>query len=197
MNDVINAIVQRRSIRKYRPQQIADTELDTILLAGLYAPSAGSRQGVLIGVCQDEELNKALGRMNKGGFKGRMSDAARYISKDQPSIADDPNIQSGFYGAPTVLTLFGAKGFLYGEADCCVAAQSIMLAAHSIGIGSCMVMRAQETFSSELGQKLQAEWGIGDDYEAKAHITLGYPEGAAQAKPRKENRIRRMGEYVK
>lgn len=194
MNEVISAIMQRRSIRKYQPQQITDAELDEILLAGLAAPSAGSRQGVLIGVCQDAVTNEALGKINKGGFKGRASDATHYISQDQPSIADDPSIASAFYGAPTVLTLFGASNFLYAEADCCVAAQNIMLAASSLGIGSCMVMRAQNTFNSDIGRRLKKSWSVGDDYEAKVHIILGYPQGTAQAKPHKENRIRRIVE---
>lgn len=197
MNDVIGAMLQRRSIRKYRPEQIAKTELDEILQTALYAPSAGGRQGVLIGVCQNTEINEALGKINKAGFRGRMSGGGCSISQSQPSIADDASIHSGFYGAPTVITLFGANAFLYGEADCCVAAQNIMLAAYSLGIGSCMIMRAQETLQSELGQKLVREWGIDDTYEAKVHITLGYPVGDAAPKPRKENRIRWLFEEKK
>jgi nitroreductase len=194
MNDVINTIIDRRSIRKYKTEQITEAELETILQAALYAPSAGGRQSAIIVVCQNAELNAALGKINKAAFKGRMSTETAYISKDQPSIADNAAIQSGFYHAPTVLTLFAPKNFLYSAADCYVAAQNIMLASHSLGLGSCMVARAEDTFSSELGRRLQKEWGIDETCEAKIHVTLGYPVDSEQTKvkPRKEGRIKRI-----
>jgi nitroreductase len=194
MNDIINNMVERRSIRKYKAEQITEAELDVLLQAALYAPNAGSRQSPLIAVCQNAEINTALGKINKAAFKGRMSTADSYISKDQPSIADNAAIQSGFYDAPTVLTFFAPKHFLNSVADCCVAAQNIMLAAHSLGIGSCMVARAEETFASALGQQLQKEWGIDETYEAKIHVTLGYSADTERptAKPRKDGRIKRI-----
>jgi nitroreductase len=195
MNDIINNMIERRSIRKYKTEQITEAELEAILQAGVYAPSAGSRQSAIIVVCQNTEINTALGKINKAAFKGRMSTETAYISKEQPSIADNAAIQSGFYHAPTVLTLFAPKNFLYSIADCYVAAQNIMLAAYSLGVGSCMVARAEDTFSSELGQRLQKEWGIDETYEAKIHVTLGYPADTKPptAKPRKDGRIIRVG----
>jgi nitroreductase len=191
MNEVIKNMLERRSIRKYKPEQITEDTLNAILLAGTYAPSAGGRQSPIIVACQDVGINDRLGKINKAAFKGRISTEKSCISKEQPSIADDVSLKSGFYGAPTVLTLFAPKNFLYSVADCCIAAQNIVLAAHSLGVGSCIVARAEDTFSSELGQRLQKEWGIGSDYEAKIHIALGYPADDAppKAKPRKEGRI--------
>ena len=184
-------MLERRSIRKYKPEQISQEDLNDILEAGLYAPCAGGRQGVIMVACQNREINRELGKINHSFFHGRMSTATAYVSKEQPSIADDTKIKDGLYGAPTVITLFGAKNFLYAIPDCCVAAENIMLAAHSLGIGSCMIMRAEDTFSSELGQKLQKEWGVDESYQAKIHIALGYPDGTTpQGKPRKENRIK-------
>ncbi|GHV93591.1 diguanylate cyclase [Spirochaetia bacterium] len=155
MNDVINCILERRSIRKYKSEQITEAELDMILQAGLYAPNAGSRQSAIVVACQNKKINTELGKINQSCFHGNMSTTMAYISKEQPSIADDAALKDGFYGAPTVLTLFTPKNFLYSIADCAVMGQNIMLAAHSLGIGSCMVMRADDTFSGELGQKLQ------------------------------------------
>jgi nitroreductase len=195
MNEIISNMIERRSIRTYKTGQITEAELEAVLQAGIYAPSAGSRQSAIIVVCQNDELNTALGKINKAAFKGRMSTETAYISKEQPSIADNAAIQSGFYGAPTVLTLFAPKNFLYSAADCYVAAQNIMLAAHSLGVGSCMVARAEDTFSNEVGRRLQKEWGIDETYEAKIHVTLGYPDYAKPptAKPRKDGRIIRVG----
>lgn len=195
MNEVIQNMLERRSIRRYKPEQISDEELNAVLEAGRYAPSAGGRQSPIFVVCQNAEINAALGKINKAAFHGRMSAGNIYVSKDQPSIADDAGIVSGFYGAPTVITLFAPKNFLYSEADCCVAAQNIMLAAHSLGLGSCMVARAGDTFSSELGRRLREEWGIDEKMDAKIHVTVGYADGAQPpAKLRKDNRIMRIAE---
>jgi nitroreductase len=191
MNEVIQNMLERRSIRKYKPDQISDEDLNIILEAGLYAPNAGGRQSPIFVVCRNAETNAALGKINKAAFKGRLSTETAYVSKEQPSIADDANIASGFYGAPVVVTLFAPGNFLCSEADCCVAAQNIMLAAHSLGVASCMVARAGDTFSSELGRRLREEWGIDETYEAKIHVILGYPADAKPpaAKPRKDGRI--------
>jgi len=191
MNEIIKNILERRSIRKYKPEQIRQEDLDTILEAGLYAPCAGGRQGVVMVACQNREINLMLGKINHSFFHGRMSTAAAYISKEQPSIADDPNLTDGLYGAPTVIILFGPKNFLYAMPDCCVAAENMMLAAHSLGIGSCMIMRTEDTFESDFGKQLQKDWGVDENFQAKAFVILGYPATEPpQAKPRKENCIK-------
>ncbi|MFZ5966501.1 MAG: nitroreductase [Bacillota bacterium] len=193
MNDIMKCILERRSIRKYKSKQITEAELNTILEAGLYAPSAGSRQGPVFIVTQDKELNEKLGRINKSAFHGKISTANSYISKDQPSIADDERIVSGFYGAPTIVTIFATGNFLYNEGDCSVAAENMMLAAYSLGIGSCMVARANETFSSDYGKELLKKWNMNENYKAFYHVLLGYPDsGNPKAKPRKEGRIIRV-----
>ena len=189
MNEVIKNITERRTIRKYQARQIDAETLEAILEAGLHAPNAGSRQSAIIVVSQNAELNEKLGKLNKAIMPIGTPSLGR-ISTEQPSILDDANIKSAFYNAPTVLTLFAPKNFNQ-TADCFVAAQNIMLAAHSLGVGSCMVARAIETFATEEGVKIQADWGIEADYEAKVHVTLGYPDGnvPATAKPRKSGRI--------
>lgn len=193
MNEAIKNMLERRTIRKYKPDQIPEDTLQTILEVALYAPCAGSRQSCVIAVCQDARLNDELGAVNKGGFHGRMSTPDVYVSKDQPSIADDPLLPSAFYSAPTVLTLFAPKNFVYSEIDCAVAAENIMLAAHSLGIGSCMVGRAEHTFMCEPGQKLLRDWDIAEHLEPKMHVVLGYPASTqATAKPRKPGRIVRV-----
>lgn len=193
MNEIIECMKARRSIRKYKPDQISEDVLQTILDAGLFAPNAGSRQSCIIAVCQDRALNEALGAENKGSFHGRMSTPDVYISKDQPSIADDPTLPSAFYGAPTVLTLFAPRNFVYADIDCAVAAQNIMLAAHALGVGSCMVGRAEHTFVGARGQQLLNEWNIDGSLEARLHVVLGYAASTqATAKPRKQDRIIRL-----
>lgn len=60
----------------------------------------------------------------------------------------------------------------------------------SLGIGSCMIARAAEVFATERGKEIQAEWGISEEYEAKLHLLLGYPEGEIpEAASRRDGRI--------
>lgn len=185
MEDLLQLLKTRRSIRAYAPRQVPDDILCKILETAAFAPNAGSRQTTQIVVCQNAEINERLGQINKAAFHGFISSGNRYISRDQPSIADDPLIVSAFYGAPTVVTLFGPGDFLYTEADCWVMAEAIVLAAWSLGVVSCLVARAGDTFSSPFGRKLLRQWNVPHDYEAVVHITLGFPLALPpQARPR-------------
>ena len=81
MNEVMKCILERRSIRKYRPEQIKPDELEQILEAGLYAPSAGNRQSAIIIVSQNAKINAALGRINRLSFTGRISTKERNCAR--------------------------------------------------------------------------------------------------------------------
>lgn len=166
-------------------------ELRQILNAGLYAPTGGGRQSPLMLVCQDSAINAKLGRLNRAFFGKANTDGIHFVSSTQKSIADDDAIQSAFYDAPTVVTLFAPNRWLYGIHDCTSVAITMSLAAWSLGIGCCYVSRAEETFATDVGKKLQAQAGISDDYIARVHLCLGYPEGdLGIGKPRKEGRIK-------
>ena len=150
---------------------------------------------MLLVVSQDKETNEKLGRIKKVHFHGRMSTADVYISRDQPSIADDASIRNAFYDAPTVVTLFAPKQFLYAESDACVAAENMLLAATSLGIGSCYIGSAWDSFDDPFGHETLRKWGVRTDYYAVAHVLLGYPKDpmdGIKAKPRKEGRVLRV-----
>lgn len=195
MNVVMENIRTRRTIRRFLEQQIREEELQTVLEAGLYAPSAGGRQGVLFAVSQDKETNEKLGRIKRRNSHVKMSTDTLYISKEQPSIADDPNITNAFYDAPTVITLFVPKNFLYGPYDASVAAENMLLAAHSIGLGGCYIGSAWDSFGDPFGQETLKKWNIRTDYYAVCHVLLGYPkdEQAPKGKARNTGRIMRVG----
>lgn len=193
-NTVMENIVTRRTIRRFLDKQICEEELQTVLEAGLYAPSAGGRQGVLFVVSQDKQTNERLGRIKRSNSHVRMSTDMVYISREQPSIADDPNIANAFYDAPTVITLFVPKNFLYGPYDASAAAENMLLAAHSIGLGGCYIGSAWDSFNDEFGQETLRKWNIRTDYYAALHVLLGYPRDkqAPTAKARKDGRIIRV-----
>lgn len=191
MNKVIETILERRTIRNYEQRQIDPAELQQVIDAGLYAPTGGGRQSPVMLVCQDAETNEQLGRISRTLFGRANSDGIRFVSQAQRSIADDDSIRSGFYGAPTVITLFAPRRWAYGIHDCTSAAITMSLAAWSLGIGSCYVSRAEETFDSEIGREIMSRAGIGEEYVARVCLCLGYPAGeAGPSKPRKQERVK-------
>lgn len=197
MNEVMNTIMHRRAIRRFSEKQIDENVLQDILKAGLYAPSAGGRQGVIFAVCQDREINGKLGRIKRANSNPHMATATSYVSKEQPSIADDPKLINAFYDAPTVIIMFAPKNFLFSVDDCAVAAENMMLAADSYGVGSCYIGQGWTAFADSYGQEILKQWDIRTDYYAVMQLLLGYPkEGDIHPtpKPRKDDRIIRIGE---
>ena len=195
VNELMKTILHRRAIRRFADRQIEEEALEQILQAGLYAPSAGGRQGPIMAVCQDKQVNERLGRIKRANAWPRMATATSYVSREQPSIADDPNIKNAFYDAPTVITLFGPRNFLFAAEDCAVAAENMMLAADALGVGSCYIGQGWTAFADPYGQEILKQWGIRTDYYAVMQLLLGYPrEGDAHPapKPRKQGRVLRF-----
>lgn len=195
VNEVMRTILHRRSIRRFDKRQIEEETLQQILKAGLYAPSAGGRQGVFFVVCQNRDVNRRLGKIKRANSKPRMATKENYVSKEQPSIADDPKLTDAFYDAPTVITMFAPKNFLFSAEDCAVAAENMMLAADSLGVGSCYIGQGWTAFADPYGQEILRKWEIRTDYYAVLQILLGYPrQGDVHpiGKPRKNGRILRV-----
>ena len=196
MNEVMNTILHRRSIRRFDDRQIEEPALRQILQAGLYAPSAGGRQGVIFAVYQNREINERLGKIKRANSNPHMANGDNYVSREQPSIADDPKLINAFYGAPTVITLFAPKNFLFSQEDCAAAAENMMLAADSMGIGSCYIGQGWTAFADPYGQEKLREWSIPTDHYAVMQLLLGYlREGDKHPtpKPRRSGRIIRIG----
>ncbi len=188
MKELIELIKNRRTIRKYRNEQIREDELSLILEAGIHAPSAGGGQNTKIVALQNRELSEQLGKINVGVMKRR---EGAHVSDEQPSIIDDASIRSGFYGAPTVCVIFSRTAGSYSIADSFCSAENMILEASSIGVSSAIIGRAEMTFDNDFGRNLMKEWDIPEDYTARCFVILGYLDGPyPSVKPRKENRIR-------
>lgn len=195
MNATIQTILHRRAIRRFDTRQIDEELLQQILQAGLYAPSAGGKQGVIFAVCQDREVNERLGKIKRANSNPHMATPTNYVSREQPSIADDPKLINAFYDAPTVITMFAPKNFLFSVDDCAVAAENMMLAADSLGIGSCYIGQGWTAFADTYGQEILRKWEIRTDYYAVMQLLLGYPRAEDKhpiAKARKNDRILRF-----
>ena len=136
MNQTINDIMTRRSIRKYKPEQISREELDTVLQAGICAPTGMNRQSPLVVAVQNKAVRDQLSRMNSAVM----------------GTDSDP-----FYGAPTVVVVLASANSPHAVQDGSLVMGNMMNAARAIGLGSCWVNRAREVFDSAEGKKLLAQ----------------------------------------
>lgn len=169
-NEVLEVLKKRRSCRAYQPEQIKDEELETILDAGTWAPTGKGSQSPKIIAVQDKEIIAELSKINAEIF-GR------------PGI--DP-----FYGAPTIVVVLADADRITCVEDGSLVLGNMMIAASSIGLGSCWIHRAKETFEGEYGKSLLKKWGITGNYIGVGHCALGYSAEAEKApSPRKEDYI--------
>lgn len=172
MNPVLQAIESRRSVRRFKPDMVPAELLDQVLQAGTYAATGMGRQSPIILAVTDPKVRDQLSRMY-----------AAIMGSDK-----DP-----FYGAPVVLVVLADKSRPTCVYDGSLVMGNLMLAAHSLGLGSCWIHRAKEEFESPEGKALLASLGIQGEYEGIGHCILGYPDGELpQPAPRKENWIYRI-----
>ena len=165
MNDIL---LNRRSIRKYKPDQVSDAQLDAVLEAGLYAPSGMNTQNTVMVAVRDKETRDQLSRMNAAVM----------------GVDSDP-----FYGAPCVIVvLVDPERYTWIE-DGSLVMGNLMLGAYQQGLGSCWIHRAQQMFDSPEGKELLKKWGLSENLRGVGNCILGYADEEPEAKPRKEGRI--------
>lgn len=169
-NEVLKAIYDRRSVKKYTDKPVPAELLDEILKAGSWAANGKAWQAPVMVAVTDPETRETLRRLNA-------------------EILGNPDADP-FYGAPVVVAVLSdSERFTYVE-DGSLVIGNMMLAAYSLGVDSCWIHRAREVFETEEGRALKAKWGLGDNYIGIGHCILGYRDCEyPTAKPRKEGRI--------
>ena len=173
MNEILKAMEERRSCRSFLPEQLKESDLEQILRAGTFAATGMGRQSPKIVVLQNPEDIAALERMNA-------------------AVLGNPDAHP-FYGAPTVCVVLAEAGAFTNVEDGSLVIGNLMLAAWSLGVGSCWIHRAKEEFASPEGKALLKKWGVEGDYIGVGHCILGYPTGEYRpAKPRKNDYILRV-----
>lgn len=170
MNEVLKAIAQRRSVRKYKAEQIKEEELNAILEAGTWAASGMGAQSAVMVAVQDPVTIRRMSRFN-AAIWGRPE--------------TDP-----FYGAPTAVVVLADSEKINWLQDGSLVMGNLMLAAHSLGIGSCWINRTMQYFDTPDGKELLKDWGLPETLRGVGTCVLGYPDGEIPApKPRKEGYI--------
>ena len=169
MNPTLETILTRRSIRAFKPDMLPRETIDAIIEAGLYAPSGMNTQNTVIIAITDQETRDRLSRDN-----------AAVMGTDR-----DP-----FYGAPVVLVVLAERSNPNHVYDGSLVMGNLMLAAHALGVGSCWIHRAAETFEMPHWKELLTSLGLTGDYEGIGNCVLGYADCDLPAPPaRKEGRV--------
>ena len=171
MNEIIKAMKELRSIRKFKAEMPPKEMIEQVIDAGLYAASGKNEQAVITIAVTNKEFRDKLMKDNRdvGGW------AESY----------DP-----FYGAPVILIVLGRKSRITYVYDGSLVIGNMMLAAHSLGLGSIWIHRAKEEFETEEYQDLLKELGIEGEWEGIGHCALGYMDCELPAPPqRKDGRV--------
>ena len=163
---LLEALEERRSVKKFKSEMVPMDDIEKIVNAGLYAASGMGKQSPIIIEVTDKATRDQLSKMN-----------AKILGRDT-----DP-----FYNAPVVLVVLADKSVPTHVYDGSLVLGNMMLASYALGLGSCWIHRAKEEFESEEGRKLLEKLGIEGEWEG---LVVGYPDvSGLKAVPRKENRV--------
>ncbi|MBQ8880190.1 MAG: nitroreductase [Clostridia bacterium] len=164
MNEILKAIEERRSVRRYKNETPSEELIDQVIEAGLNAASGRNLQGAIILAVTNKEIRDRLSADNAAVM----------------GASSDP-----FYGAPAVLVVLADRSVRTSVYDGSLVAGNIMLAAHSLGLGCCWIHRAKEVFDMPVWREYLRSLGIEGEYEGVANMILGYPDGSyPDPKPR-------------
>ncbi|MCI6504288.1 MAG: nitroreductase [Prevotella sp.] len=178
MKETIKNIITRRSVKKYQNRDVMPELIEEIVKAGTYAPTGRNSQSPIIIAVTNKTLRDRLSQLNL--------DVIRRQRLTTSSGDSDP-----FYGAPVVLVVLAKKNVPTRVYDGSLVMENMMLAAHSLGLGSCWIHRAKEMFETEEGKNILLDLGITEEYEGIGNCIIGYAaEDALQPQ------MPRKGDYV-
>lgn len=168
-NEAIDVLMTRRSVRKFKSEQITDSDLKTVLDAGTFAPTARNMQRPFLVAVQ-----------------GKTRDAVSALNAKVAGMASgDP-----YYGAPTIVLVL-APDDQFGALDAAAVTTNMVNAAFACGLGSCWIHRAGMMFKTEEGKAMLRAWGLDDNLTGFCSIALGYADCENPvAPPRKEGYYR-------
>lgn len=182
MNETITTILNRRSIRAYKQEQIKEEDLQIILKAGLFAPSAMNQQSWHFTVVRNKETLQKINQTVRDNFL--KSGIKRF---EEMAKSENFNL---FYNAATLIIVSGDEKAIAPQCDCALAMGNMFLAASSIGIGSCWIHATTQLSNTEEGNSLISVLGIPQGNKIFASGVFGYAAvEAPAAAPRKDNTV--------
>ncbi len=178
MNQTIETIKNRRSVRKYLPEQIKDQELETLLETAIHAPTGHNDQPWHFTVIQNADLIKEI---NDGAKEVMSNMEAEWMSR--LGSMEDFNI---FHGAPTVVIVSGRKDATTPLVDCSAAVENMLLAAESMDMGSCWIGFAKFYF---INPENLEKFDIPSENEVHFGVSLGYKAMENSSPPTRKTNV--------
>lgn len=169
-NEVVNTILQRRSIRKYKPQAIEKEKLNQIIECGVYAPNGMGRQSWEVRVVDDPQL-------------------LAEIDSAYSAFVHKSNVKAAF-GAPILMFIAYDTRYDLSQVDCGLLGGNMLIAAKSMGIGSCCLGGICRFFNAPEGQALLKRLNFPDTHKLLYAIAMGYPDESPTAKPRMMEKVK-------
>ena len=175
-NAVIENILSRRSIRKYKPQAVNRDTMQIILNCGINAPNGQNKQSWEIRVVDNPEFINGITEVYK---------------KENPDATKDPNFKNMFRNASTVVFIANDLSYDLSQIDCGLLGENMILSAWSMGIGSCCLGGPTRFMISSPGAaEYLKKLDIPEGYQLLYCIAFGYPDETPEAKPRSSEKIK-------
>ncbi len=179
MNSVIENILSRQTIREYTDEQVPDELLDVILQAAIRAPSGRNTQPCHLRVLRNHEM---LDEMN--------TDFKNIVGWDTPAYTGW-DIRPVYHNAPTFIFIFAESN---ADMAAGLMAENIALAAHALGLGSCMIGSLGALFdNAEAKKKWMNILEVPENWCFLLGMTLGYPNEKPPFKDREDGHIKFIG----
>jgi nitroreductase len=174
-NEVIENIMARRSIRKYKAEPVDRETMAKILECGINAPSGMNRQSWEVRVVDNPEL---------------MNEMKEAMAAGHPDM--DPQMVKGcFRDAPTMVFIARDPSYDFSAYDCGLLAENIMLSACSLGVGSvCLGSPVRFLTDNDLCKPLVDKLGFSEGYQLSLCVGFGYADETPDAKPRDKQKYR-------
>ena len=170
----IRTIMARRSIRSYKSNPVSRDTLDVILNCGINSANAMNRQSWEIRVVDNASL---------------IDSVTRAFLRVNPKMANTPGFVNMFRNAPTVIFIANETASGMSQIDCGLLGGNIMIAATSLGLGTCCLGGPIAFLKSDEGKFFLDKLAFSEDYELLYAIAIGYPAESPEAKPRKSSKI--------
>ncbi|GAB6138624.1 nitroreductase family protein [Halanaerobaculum tunisiense] len=181
-NETLQTIKERRTARAFKEEQIKDEELEAILEAGMYAPSAHNHQSWHFTVVQNQKLLDEMSEDAKEDAKGFDDEQIQKMANNEKF-----NI---FYDAPTVIIVSGEDETMMPEINCAAATENMLLTAESLDIGACWNGFVTFLFNGEKREEYLEKLDIPEGHTPYYGVALGYKQvESGEAPDRREDRI--------
>lgn len=175
VDPVIETIMSRRSIRKYKPEAVEREKMQTIVECGINAPNGMNKQSWEVRVVDNPEFINGLTEIFK---------------KENPKAAERPGFQNMFNNAPTVVFIANDPAYDMSQIDCGLLGENMILSAWSMGIGSCCLGGPVCFMKSPAAVEYMKKLGFSEGYELLYAIAFGYPDEMPAAKPREVSKVK-------